>query len=346
MQNLFISSKKRFKFNCKAGDRFGRLTFTGVTFTKNIYGQFRRYIEAVCDCGVVGNYLFGVVACGDTQSCGCYRKEATRKRVTTHNLSQHPLYEVHQKMILRCHDETNEAYKNYGARGIEVWKDWREDFVCFYEWCIANGWEKGLSLERKDNDGNYAPYNCKFATTAEQSRNRRNNRFYTAFGETKCLFDWAEDPRCVVGVWTLRGRADNKLWDGRFEEALTTPPEDRKKISARNKKNKNLTAFGETKCMADWVEDERCKCGLDALRKRYAEGWEHEKAIITPAVSRRSVQLTAFGETKGMSDWLKDERCVINLWGLRDRVRAGWPHEKAIVTPALTGSKNTKQLFL
>lgn len=285
MQNYFKPIKKRFKFNYKCGDKFGRLTFTGLTYTKNLHGHWVRYIEAVCDCGIIKEYAFNKINCGDTQSCGCLKRESTSKRAKTHGLSKHPLYDVYKHIISRCYDKDNKAFKNYGGRNIEVWKDWREDFVCFYDWCIENGWKEGLSVDRRENDGNYAPHNCRIATYAEQNRNRRSNRYYTAFGETKCLWDWAKDSRCVVNMWCLRGRADNKLWDGKFEQALTTPPESRKAISSRNKNNYSLTAWGETKCMSDWVKDERCIPALDCLRDRIKSNWNPEKAMTTPTGS-------------------------------------------------------------
>lgn len=278
MKNNYTPLSKRKKFSYEMGARFGRLVYTGVTFTKILYGHWVRYIEAVCDCGDVRNYIFGKVSCGDTQSCGCLRRDTTRKRAKTHGLSNHKLYFVYKEMIARCYDKEDKAFKNYGARNIEVWLDWRESFLCFYEWCMANGYEDGLSLDRKENDENYAPYNCRFSTVAEQNRNRRSNRYYTAFGETKCLFDWGKDSRCVVSVWGLRRRMDFGKWDGNFEGALTTP-EDRKKSARSSKSAINLTAFGETKCTVDWVKDERCVVKIDSLRDRYRAGWSHEDCI-------------------------------------------------------------------
>lgn len=340
MQNFYEPFKKRKKFNYQSGDVFGRLTYTGHTYTKIIYGHWVRYIEAVCICGVVKEYKFSSIACGDTQSCGCYKKDATSKRMKTHGLTDHPLYDVYKKIISRCYDENDKAFKNYGARNIEVWKDWVDDFMCFYNWCIENGWKEGLSVERIDNDGNYAPYNCKLATSGEQSRNRRNTRNFTAFGETKCLFDWGKDSRCVVSQWTLRGRMDKPEWEGRFEEALTSKG-DRLKEGRNKKNNIYLTAFDETKCMSAWVEDERCVVAMDRLRDRIAEGWKHLEAITTVHKDKGDVNLTAFGETKSLAKWLRDERCVVKIDAVRDRLRKGWDHEDCLTVPSRTGTRFT-----
>jgi hypothetical protein len=282
--NQLKPRRKRLKFIYGAGDKFGRLTLTGITYTLSIYGHWIRFVEAVCVCGEVKEYRWHRLASGETQSCGCLRVEVTKKRMTTHNLSNHKLYDVWQKMVDRCYNEKNEQFKDYGGRGIEVWKDWKEDFLEFYEWCMANGYSEELSLDREDNDGHYAPYNCRFATRAEQSRNQRRNRFFTAFGETKCLFDWGSDKRCVVSVWALRSRMDRD-WKGTFEEALTTPQAERKKVSRNMKSVVMITAFGETKCMTAWLEDERCLVKLDSLRERYRKGWDGEKILTTPPSS-------------------------------------------------------------
>lgn len=339
MQNVFQKRRKRNKFTYKSGDKFGRLTYTGHTFTKSIYGHWVRFIEAECVCGEVRNYVFHRVACGDTQSCGCLRKDLVRKRATTHGLSDHLLYDVWQKMVSRCYDENDKGFKNYGARGIEVWLDWKEDFMSFYDWCMENGYKEGLSVERLDNDGNYAPYNCKLATREEQSRNKRSTRNYTAFGETKCLFDWGKDLRCKVGIWTLRSRMDKPHWEGKFEEAMTLL-DDSKRARQNTKKTIQITAFGETKCMTEWSRDKRCVVGLDRLRDRMAEGWDGFKAITTVQEDSKEIKLTAFGETKSFTNWLKDERCVVKRDALRDRYRAGWLHEDCLTIPSRTGSKS------
>ena len=80
---------------------------------------------------------------------------------------------VWQAMKNRCYNPKSESYKNYGARGIEVCKEWqdRENFTI---WAINNGYKKGLQLDRIDNNGNYEPNNCRWVTPKENSRNRRN----------------------------------------------------------------------------------------------------------------------------------------------------------------------------
>lgn len=260
------------------GTQFGRLILTGKTYMTPMYGQLRRVVEAECDCGTMRMYVLSSLRQGLTKSCGCLQRETMSRIHTIHGLTKHPLFSVWQEMLKRCYIESNHAYKDYGARGIGVCDEWQEAFLNFYNWAVENGYQTGKSLDRVNNDGNYEPSNCRFADRKVQSRNKRGNRYFTAFGETKCLFDWGKDPRCAVTVWALRSRVDREKWDD-FEKALTTPITDRKSISRNTKRNTMLTAFGETKCMSAWLEDPRCTVKKWGLMERLKKGMEPEKAI-------------------------------------------------------------------
>lgn len=102
------------------------------------------------------------------------------------------LYNVWKNMISRCCDETNKSFVDYGQRGIFVCREWSLSFHAFVEWAIAVGWRRGLTLERKDVNGNYSPSNCCWITKAEQARNTRRNIFITINGQKKCLSEWCE----------------------------------------------------------------------------------------------------------------------------------------------------------
>lgn len=101
------------------------------------------------------------------------------------------LYEVWCSMRARCNCKTNKHYKDYGGRGILVCSDW-DNFSNFKKWSEENGYKEGLSIERINNDGNYEPNNCRWATMKQQCNNQRNTLRFEFNGEVKTLHEWAE----------------------------------------------------------------------------------------------------------------------------------------------------------
>lgn len=91
-------------------------------------------------------------------------------------MTNHPAFVTWCNMMNRCYSEKNTFYKDYGGRGIEVCKDWH-DVKTFCEWADKSGFQKELTIERKNVNGNYEPDNCKWVTQLEQARNKRNT-FY------------------------------------------------------------------------------------------------------------------------------------------------------------------------
>lgn len=110
--------------------------------------------------------------------------------------SNSKLYMVWADMKTRCYNQKDPNYKRYGARGITVCEDWK-DFAKFKEWALANGYEentdhqKKCSLDRIDNNGNYEPSNCRWATAREQTNNTRRNTRVQYKGEEHTLAEWA-----------------------------------------------------------------------------------------------------------------------------------------------------------
>lgn len=101
------------------------------------------------------------------------------------------LFNVWQTMKSRCENPNRSNYDRYGGRGIEVCDEWHsaENFV---KWAIESGYQRGLQLDRIDNNGNYCPDNCRWVTPKQNSRNTRRNQFLTIHGETKCVSEWCE----------------------------------------------------------------------------------------------------------------------------------------------------------
>lgn len=150
-----------------SGQVFGRLLV--VEEAEKRKSNMRRW---KCEC-VCGNQLvvFGSnLKRGFTTSCGCLRRETTKRNNTTHGLVKHPLYQVWNSMKTRCYNKKNKRYSCYGGRGIKVCDRWLESFENFYS-DMLEGYEKGLQLDRIDNDGDYEPNNCRWVTAQQNTMN-------------------------------------------------------------------------------------------------------------------------------------------------------------------------------
>ena len=102
-----------------------------------------------------------------------------------------PLYGTWRAMRERCRRQNHVNYSDYGGRGIKVCIEW-EDFEVFRKWACENGYEIGLSIDRKDVNGNYEPSNCRFATSVQQANNKRNNHLITYNGVTATAAEWSK----------------------------------------------------------------------------------------------------------------------------------------------------------
>lgn len=127
----------------------------------------------------------------------------------THRLTETKLYEVWQGIKQRTGNPNNRAYKNYGGRGIELAAEWRDDFVAFWSWAVSHGYRDGLHIDRIDNDGPYAPSNCRFVTRAENQANTRVAVVHSYWGEPLTLNEASR--RFRVDKKTIRSRIAHGL---------------------------------------------------------------------------------------------------------------------------------------
>ena len=171
------------------GQKFGRLTV--IKYDHSV-GR-RHYWLCKCECGKEKIIRRGHLLSGGTISCGCYNKEKSKKIGMKHGLwsRNKRLYKSWNSMIQRCDNKKNPHYKDYGGRGICVLKEWYNPSV-FEKWAIKNGYKDDLTIDRINVNGNYCPENCRWVTQQEQCKNKRNNRFITIDGVTKCLKDWID----------------------------------------------------------------------------------------------------------------------------------------------------------
>jgi hypothetical protein len=147
-----------------AGQRFNRLVAI-KRYAENTKHGNRKWI-CKCDCGKEVIVCAGNLRSGHAVSCGCVRKP--------HGDSGSNLYNVWVGIKKRCLNPTNHNYKDYGMRGITVCEEWLQ-FIPFRDWALANGYNKGLQIDRKDVNGNYEPSNCRFVTCTANNQNKRTN---------------------------------------------------------------------------------------------------------------------------------------------------------------------------
>jgi len=151
------------------GQRFGKLVVVkdaGRTKDERVIWLCQ------CDCGKLAYIHSKSIRDKHTKSCGCLQREWARHHIRAMTflhgdaLKKEPPYNSWIDMIKRCNNPKHKAYHRYGGRGISVCEEWL-DYPIFKKWAVANGHEKGLSIDRIDNDGNYYPENCQWITRVE-----------------------------------------------------------------------------------------------------------------------------------------------------------------------------------
>lgn len=200
------------------GQKQNALTAVDIVIRPSLkkQGQNQTVIKCLCDCGNTTYLLPYQFIRQDIKSCGCYRSRTPYN--ATHKQSRTPLYHIWETMRLRCSAPNNQKYYMYGARGIKVCDEWQNDFIAFQEWALNNGWRKGLSIDRIDNNKGYAPDNCRWVTRKVQQRNTRRNIFITYQGKTQTLVEWCEELN--LNYKTINNRISSG-WDK--VRALTEP---------------------------------------------------------------------------------------------------------------------------
>lgn len=194
-----------------SGRRFGRLSILRLARKEKVYPDkptTRMWWLCHCDCGRDVELTGSNIRNGQ-QSCGCAKAElcatASVKHGSNRRTGETPEYRTWRKIKDRCHNPSDKRFADYGARGIEVCSEWRNDFERFLA-DMGPRPSPDHQIERNDNDGPYSPSNCRWATRVEQANNKRNNRFIDWGGEHLTLAQWARKMGMKPG--TLQARLE------------------------------------------------------------------------------------------------------------------------------------------
>lgn len=145
--------------------RFGKLVAIKRHDANTKHGSYKWICS--CDCGQEIIVTSGNLRSGHTKSCGCRRRP--------HGYFGTRIYNIWSKMKARCSNPNVDSYKNYGGMGISVCEEW-QDFVCFKDWALLNGYKDNLQIDRIENDKDYEPGNCRFVTGTMNNQNKRTTR--------------------------------------------------------------------------------------------------------------------------------------------------------------------------
>lgn len=183
--------------------------------------------EVKCDCGNIVVKDYSALKKG-VKSCGCATSKLISQSNSRHGLSKHKAYTVWRSMKARCYNKNHKAYKNYGGRGISVCSRWLESVENFWA-DMGSTYAEGLELDRIDNDGNYEPNNCRWATVKLNTQNRRNNKYINTPSGEMLLCEASK----VSGInhTTLSYRASKNV----PAEEMFNPPNAKKSKAGKSK---------------------------------------------------------------------------------------------------------------
>ena len=169
--------------------KYGKLTALKINHIQILAsGQKREHWLCKCECGNETIVSKVNLLNNHTKSCGCLKHEAYN---FSHKKKNTRIYNIWTNIKTRCYNKNRKNFYNYGGRGITVCDEWKKDFMSFYNWAMANGYNDTLTIDRIDVNGNYEPSNCRWVDIYTQANNKRTNHFLTYNGNTHTLAEWA-----------------------------------------------------------------------------------------------------------------------------------------------------------
>ena len=182
---------------CKLIDITGK-TFGKWTVIKRAENDKYKSARWLCRCECGNEHIVrgADLRSGKSKNCGCVNKNNFKKMIYKHGREGTRLYRTWSSIKARCYNKNYHKYYRYGGRGITVCDEWKNDFMSFYKWAMANGYKDNLTIDRIDNDGNYEPNNCRWVTNKEQANNKSTNVFVEYKGLKKTVAEWSRYFNC------------------------------------------------------------------------------------------------------------------------------------------------------
>jgi hypothetical protein len=298
-----ISQSRPSRVKDLSGLEFRFWTVEGYAGKKEYKSSSCHFWACKCRCGTENVVPTQSLTSGASKSCGCDYKR----------LSRHPEYCVWALMKSRCTNPKDKGYHRYGGRGISVCDRWILSFEDFLNDMKPRP-TPVHSIDREDNDGNYEPDNCRWATSKEQGRNRSDNRILEHDGQELTIAEWSE--KTGLSEEVIRYRVSNG-WS--HEDAITKPV----------RKARLLAHDGKSMSINEWSIELGLPDGI--IKSRLRNGRTISEALSTPVRPISPLRILDYkGKSQTIAEWAKE--LGIEQEAIKGRLRRKWSVNRALST--------------